>query len=79
MRFLSYNVCHGCGMDKTIDLVRTAAVISRQKADCVALQELDNGATRSNGVDETAELARLTGMFGFFGKAIDLQGGSYGI
>ncbi len=79
LRFLSYNICHGNGMDQTIDLVRTAAVISRQKADCVALQELDNGAARSGGVDQTAELARLTGMFGFFGKAIDLQGGSYGI
>ena len=79
MRFLSYNICHGSGMDHVIDLTRTAAVISRQKADCVALQELDNGAERSSGIDETAELARLTGMFGFFGKAIDLQGGSYGI
>ena len=79
LHFLSYNVCHGFGMDGNIDLVRTAAVISRQKADAVALQELDNCATRSGGIDQTAELARLTGMFGFFGKALDFQGGAYGI
>ncbi|MBN9523596.1 endonuclease/exonuclease/phosphatase family protein, partial [bacterium] len=34
---------------------------------------------RSGKVDQAAELARLTGLHAEFGKAIDLQGGGYGL
>lgn len=78
LRVMSYNIHHGRGMDEKINLKRLADVILASKADLVALQEVDNKASRSGSVDQAAELARLTGMHGVFGKQIDLGGGEYG-
>jgi hypothetical protein len=50
----------------------------------VALQEVDSMTNRSaalnNGIqqDLVQELARMTGMHGYFGKAIDFSDGGYG-
>lgn len=78
VRVLSYNIHHGEGMDQKIDLPRIAAVIQRQAADVVALQEVDCKTARSHGVDQAAELGRLTGMHAAFGKAMEFAGGQYG-
>src|SRR5262245_26822074 len=75
LRVLSYNIHHGEGTDGKLDLARIAGVITAAKPDLVALQEVDRRATRTKGVDQTAELAKLTGLQAEFGKAIDLQGG----
>ena len=48
-------------------------------ADLRLLQEVDRGTERSGRVDQAAELARLTGMQGVFGKTLDFQGGGYGL
>ena len=78
VRVLTYNIQHGAGTDGKIDLARTAAVIKRLTPDLVALQEVDQTTTRSRGVDQAAELGRLTGMHAAFGKAMDFAGGQYG-
>ena len=78
VRVLTYNIHHGEGTDGNIDLVRIASVIKRLKPDVVALQEVDKKTTRSNGVDQAAELAKLTEMHVAFGKAMDFAGGEYG-
>lgn len=75
---LSYNIHHGRGTDDVIDLERIAAVIIESGADVVALQEVDVRTTRAGGVDQAAELGRLTGMHSYFGEAIPYAGGSYG-
>jgi len=78
VRVLTYNIHHGAGMDGKIDLPRIAQVIKKAKPDLVALQEVDNKTTRAKGVDQAAELGRLTGMHVTFGKAMDYAGGQYG-
>jgi endonuclease/exonuclease/phosphatase family metal-dependent hydrolase len=78
LRVLSYNIHHGRGTDGTIDLPRLARVIRLADADLVALQEVDERTTRSGGIDEAAELARLTGLRMAFGPQIDYLGGRYG-
>jgi endonuclease/exonuclease/phosphatase family metal-dependent hydrolase len=78
VRVLTYNIHHGEGEDGKLDLPRIAKVIAGAKPDLVAVQEVDHTATRTKGVDQTAELAKLTGLTGRFGKAIDFQGGGYG-
>jgi endonuclease/exonuclease/phosphatase family metal-dependent hydrolase len=78
VRVLTYNIHHGEGMDGKIDLQRIAAVIKRAEPDVVALQEVDVKTTRSQGVDQAAELGRLTGMQVAFGKAMDYADGQYG-
>ena len=42
VQVMSYNVRHCAGMDMVMDYDRTAAVISKQQPDVVALQELDS-------------------------------------
>jgi endonuclease/exonuclease/phosphatase family metal-dependent hydrolase len=66
LRVLSYNIHHGEGTDGRLDLPRLAKVITDSGADLVALQEVDHKATRTGGVDQTAEFA------------MDFQGGGYG-
>ncbi|MEW6237536.1 MAG: endonuclease/exonuclease/phosphatase family protein [Candidatus Omnitrophota bacterium] len=75
---LSYNIHHGEGMDGKIDLERIAGVILSVTPDLVSLQEVDRKTQRSGGVDQAAELARLTGMKMAYGRAMDYQGGQYG-
>lgn len=78
LRVLCYNIHHGEGADGKVDLPRLAEVIRGARPDLVALQEVDNRTERTGGVDQTAELARLTGLHGQFCKQIDFEGGEYG-
>lgn len=78
LRVLCWNLHHGVGEDGKLDLERIAKVIREAKPDLVALQEMDDTCDRTGKIDQAAELARLTGMTGVFGKAMDYQGGGYG-
>lgn len=77
-RVLSYNIHHGEGIDGKIDLERIAALIKENKADIVALQEVDRGVERTARRDFPKELAKLTGMNVYFDRNIIYQGGDYG-
>lgn len=78
LRVLTFNIHHGEGVDGELDLGRIARVIKATNPDLVALQEVDQNATRSGTIDQPAELARLTKMSVAFGPNIPLQGGYYG-
>jgi endonuclease/exonuclease/phosphatase family metal-dependent hydrolase len=78
IRIVTYNIHHGEGTDGKLDLERIAAVINAEKPDLVGLNEVDQGVRRSQGIDEPAELAKLTGMTHVFEKNIDHDGGKYG-
>ena len=77
-RVLTYNIHHGEGIDQKLDLERIAALIVKEKADIVALQEVDRGVERTAKRDLPAELAKLTGLKAYFDRNIDYQGGEYG-
>lgn len=76
---MSYNVRHCAGMDLVVNYDRTAAVISRQQPDVVALQEIDSMTGRSGHHDQLGELASRTQYHPVFGSAIDYDGGKYGV
>lgn len=78
-RIMTYNIHVGVGMDKRLDLERIAGVINQEHPDLVGLQELDRGVKRTEGVDEIAELARMTRMEYAFAHNLDYQGGQYGV
>jgi endonuclease/exonuclease/phosphatase family metal-dependent hydrolase len=78
LRVMTYNIHHGEGTDGKFDLERIAKVILAEMPDLVAIQEVDVKTGRSRGVDQAAELIRLTGMEGRFGKFMDFNGGEYG-
>lgn len=77
-RVLTWNIHHGEGVDGKLDLARQAAFIKKVDPDAVFLQEVDVKTKRTGGVDQAAELGRLTGMEATFGKAMDYGGGQYG-
>ena len=79
LRVMTYNIHVGVGMDKKLDLQRIADVINHEHPDLVGLQEVDRGVKRTDGVDEIAELARLTRMQFAFAHNLDYQGGQYGV
>lgn len=77
-RVLTWNIHHGEGMDRKVDLTRQADFIKKVDADAVFLQEVDQKTKRTGGVAQAEELAKLTGMEVTFGKAMDFGGGEYG-
>ncbi|WP_225986365.1 endonuclease/exonuclease/phosphatase family protein [Rufibacter sp. LB8] len=81
LRVMSYNIRHGNppSKPKFIDLDATIAVIRQQNPDLVALQEVDVHTKRSGGVDQAKIIAEKLGMYYFFGKALDYDGGDYGV
>ncbi|MFO0898350.1 MAG: endonuclease/exonuclease/phosphatase family protein [Pirellulales bacterium] len=78
LRVMTYNIHHGEGTDGRFDLERLAKIIRTADPDLVALQEVDRRTRRAGGVDQAAELARLTGLELAFGRSIELEGGEYG-
>ena len=81
VRVMSYNVRHCCGSDQKVDIDRTVAAILREKPDFAGIQELDcRSPKRSGGVDQPAELGRLTGMHATFAAAVPYpNNGGYGV
>ena len=79
VRIMSYNVRHCAGMDWVVDYDRTANVIAENQPDVVALQELDSMTGRSGRKYQLSELAKRTNYYPVFAKAIDYDGGGYGV
>src|SRR5687767_10707963 len=79
LRVMTYNIHVGVGMDKKLDLQRIADVINRERPDLIGLQEVDRGVKRTEGKDEIAELAKMTGLKYAFAHNLDYQGGQYGV
>lgn len=82
LRILCYNIHHANPPSKPglIDMDAIARVIKKEKPDIVALQEVDINTGRSGQIDQAKLLAEKAGMkVHFFAKAIDHDGGSYGV
>ncbi|KAA6433975.1 endonuclease [Dyadobacter flavalbus] len=81
-RVMTYNIhhCNPPSAGDKIDVEAIAKVINAEKPDLVALQEVDVNTERSGkGKNQAQQLAELTGMQFYFSKAIDHQGGEYGV
>jgi endonuclease/exonuclease/phosphatase family metal-dependent hydrolase len=81
LRVLCYNIHHAAPPSKpgTIDLDAIARVINAKQPDLVALQEVDVFTGRSGQYNQAEELGRRTGLTPYFFKAIDHDGGEYGV
>jgi endonuclease/exonuclease/phosphatase family metal-dependent hydrolase len=78
LRVMTYNV-HGCvGLDGRLSPARIARVIAQADADVVALQELDVGRVRSDGVDQAGAIAERLEMGFHFHPAWQLEEERYG-
>ncbi len=81
IRVMAYNIHHANPPSKPglIDIDAIAKAIKDQNPDLVALQEVDVNTKRSGKFNQAEEIARRLGMSFFFAKAIDHEGGDYGI
>lgn len=82
IKVITYNVhhCNPPGKQDVIDVNAIAAVIKKQNADIVAVQEVDINTNRSGKINEAAQLAVKAGYPSFFfAKAMDFDDGEYGI
>ncbi|MEJ5960641.1 endonuclease/exonuclease/phosphatase family protein [Pedobacter immunditicola] len=81
LRVLCYNIhhCNPPSVTGKIDLDAIAAVIKAQNPDLVALQEVDVNTIRSGKINQASLLAEKLKMNFFFAKAIDHEGGDYGV
>ena len=81
LNVLSYNIhhCNPPTAGTLIDIDTIAGVIRKLNPDLVALQEVDVRTKRSGGVDQAQLLGEKTGMKAWFFKAIDHDGGEYGL
>ena len=79
IRVLVYNTHAGTDARRVSNLDRVAQIVKDAEADIVLLQEVDSATRRSGGVDQVARLRSITGFYGVFGRAIDYDGGKYGI
>lgn len=83
---MTYNIYHGeqAYQEGESNIQEVADLIRKVKPDFVALQEVDEMTGRLASLNEGERfslidsLAALTSMEGYFGKAIDYDGGGYG-
>lgn len=74
LKVVTYNICHGLGIDAKQDLKRSIEVIRQSGADLVGLQEVDRHfGERSNWMDQPAQLAKALGMYVAYGPNLDLD------
>lgn len=79
LRVLTYNIFHGATMKDDFNLDLIANVISDLNPDLVALQEVDFKTNRAKKMDLATELGYRTKMTSIFGKAMNYNGGAYGV
>lgn len=78
IKVLSYNIHHGENTKGELDIHGIATVILATNPDLVALQEVDSATSRVKKADQLKQLAEATGMYIYFGKAMDHDGGGFG-
>lgn len=79
LRVMTYNIRHGEGLDKKVNLDRIAHYIEAYQPDFIALQEVDNGADRTNKENQAEVLAKKLNMHYAFGASVTFpRGGFYG-
>lgn len=82
LNVLTYNIHHGNPPTQEkghIELNTIAETIRKTNPDLVALQELDSVTIRSGKTFQLEVLAEMLDMHYYYGKAIDYEGGGYGV
>jgi endonuclease/exonuclease/phosphatase family metal-dependent hydrolase len=76
---MTFNMHHGEGMDGKVDIIRIAELLGHEKADIIALQEVDRYRLRSGFVDQARQLAEMLGMHMVYSPSLTYKVGQYGI
>lgn len=79
VRLMSYNIRHGSDINKVMHLEDQIAIMRKWNPDYILVQEVDSVCTRSGKIDEAKVMAEALGMHHTFARAIDFEGGKYGV
>ncbi len=79
IRVLTFNILHGATMKNDGNLEVIAQVILDLDPDLVALQEVDVRTGRVSGRDLATDLGQRTRLHPLFARAMDYDGGEYGV
>jgi endonuclease/exonuclease/phosphatase family metal-dependent hydrolase len=79
LKVMTFNIHHGENNVGKTNLTRVVELVKQHKPDFVALQEIDSGVVRSGKLNQMRILSLLTDYHVAFEKAIDFQGGKYGL
>lgn len=75
---MTFNIHHGEGLDGKVNIERIADLIRNEKADVIALQEVDRFRFRSGFVDQAKVLAEQLRMDMRFAPSLTYSMGQYG-
>ena len=71
VKFMTYNLHFGVGMDDQLNLERLVQNILVENPDIIGLQEVENGRITTQGIDMAGWLARQLGMYCYYYPAIN--------
>ncbi|MBD8067883.1 endonuclease/exonuclease/phosphatase family protein [Bacillus sp. PS06] len=74
LRVMTFNIHHGQGHDKKLDLQRISEVISKSNADIIGLNEVDcHFSLRSHFIDQLRYLANKNQLYHVFSPSITIE------
>lgn len=79
VRLMSYNIRHGSDINKVMNIQAQIEVMRKWQPDYIMVQEVDSMCTRSGKIYEAKVIADALGMHATFARAIDYEGGKYGV
>ncbi|NVM55832.1 MAG: endonuclease/exonuclease/phosphatase family protein [Candidatus Helarchaeota archaeon] len=71
VKFMTYNIHFGVGMDDKLDLERIVQNILVEDPDIIGLQEVETGRITSEGIDMAQWIARALGMHYYYYPALN--------
>lgn len=79
LRIATYNIGKNEASDNVSDFSQLNTAIKMIDADVIVIPEVDNKTKRSNGIDQMETIAKANHMYSAFGKAMEFDGGEYGV
>jgi len=79
LKIATYNIGKNEASDNVADFTALNSAIKKINADIIAVPEVDNKTQRSQKIDQLKTLADANKMHYAFGKALDFDGGEYGL
>ena len=79
LRVATYNIGKNEASDNVSDFTALNSAINKINADIIAVLEVDNKTQRSHKTDQLKTIADANKMHYAFGKALDFDGGEYGL
>ncbi|MEQ4693392.1 endonuclease/exonuclease/phosphatase family protein [Providencia manganoxydans] len=79
IKVATYNIGKNELSENVADFNQLNQAIAKIDADVIVVTEVDNKTARSKKVDQLETLAKANKMYHAFGKALDFDGGEYGV